>query len=94
MVQTFTLADLFTDAQPITLRAAAPTMAPRPGLLITASCVANEGHAAAWIRQAAPDTVQVWTVDEADHVAGLATVPAAWERRVTTFLDDALAADH
>ena len=67
-------------------------MAPRPVLLITAGSVADEGRAAARIRQAAPGTVQVWTVDEADHVAGLATAPAAWGRRFTAFLEDTLAA--
>jgi dienelactone hydrolase len=65
---TFALAGLFTDAQPPTiLRGAAATMPPRPVLLITAGSVADEGRAAAWIREARPRTVQVWSVDEADQ---------------------------
>jgi hypothetical protein len=40
---TFALADLFTDAEPpITLGAAAATMAPRPVLLITAGSGSND----------------------------------------------------
>lgn len=67
-------------------------MAPRPVLLITAGGVADEGHVAAWIRQAAPGTVQVWSVDEADQRRRTGDRARGSERRVTAFLDDALAA--
>lgn len=88
---TYALADLLTDAeQPIALRSAAGATAPRQVLLITAGTVTDEGQAAEWIRSAAPDTVQVWSVAEAAHTGGLQTAPLAWERQVTTFLDEAL----
>ncbi len=83
--------DYLTDAsRPIALRTA---VARSPGtrfLLITAGNVADEGHAASSIQATASARVEVWNVDGADHVEGLATQPAEWEQRVVDFLDDSL----
>ena len=63
---------------------------PRPVLLITAGEVADEAHAAGWIRAGSPETVTVVEVDGAAHTGGLRTDPDLWETRVVNFLDDAL----
>jgi uncharacterized protein len=44
----------------------------------------------AYLRAAAPDRVQTWTVPDASHTGALATAPAEWAARVTAFLDRAL----
>ncbi|GAA0808268.1 alpha/beta hydrolase [Spirilliplanes yamanashiensis] len=81
--------DLLTDARPPgSLRAAAA--AGPPVLLITAGAVDDEALAARFIQDGSP-RVEVWTVRDAGHTAGLATAPAAWEERVTSFLASALA---
>ncbi|MGN6574843.1 MAG: hypothetical protein ACTHKG_04075 [Nocardioides sp.] len=59
-------------------------------LLITAGTVETERLAADFIRRAAPDAVDVWTVSGAGHTGGLRTSPGPWERRVVAFLDAAL----
>jgi pimeloyl-ACP methyl ester carboxylesterase len=87
----YTLTDLLTDAsKPITLADAVRTTAPRPVLLIAAGGVPDEGHAAEYIQDQAPETVTVWVVPGAGHIEGLATAPAEWERTVIGFLDAAL----
>jgi dienelactone hydrolase len=84
--------DLLTAAHPpIGLRDAATAMAPRSLLLITAGAVPDEARAADHIRGGAPSTVEVWTVDGADHTGALDTDPDGWEQRVTEWLDAALA---
>ena len=78
--------------------------APQPGTLHTAiarahatrSCSSppatalDEPQAVAYLRTAAPDRVQTWTVPGASHVHGLATAPDQWTTRVIGFLDQAL----
>jgi pimeloyl-ACP methyl ester carboxylesterase len=59
-------------------------------LLIAAGNVADEPTAAAYLRGAAPDRVQIWTVPEASHVHALAQAPAEWTARVTGFFDRTL----
>ncbi len=84
-------ADRFTSADPpITLRQAVDRARPRPVLLITAGGVADEAHAAGWIRAGSPETVTVVEVDGASHTAGLRADPELWETTVVNFLDDAL----
>jgi len=61
-----------------------------PFLLITASTVADEGHAAEYLRTAAPERVTVWTVEGASHTGGLHTSPVEWEERVVSFFDEHL----
>jgi pimeloyl-ACP methyl ester carboxylesterase len=61
-----------------------------PVLLVTAGQRPDEGYAAGSLRATAPDRVEVWPVPGSDHVGGLATAPAEWERRVVGFLDRAL----
>ncbi|MET0913341.1 MAG: hypothetical protein ABWZ68_08585, partial [Acidimicrobiales bacterium] len=84
-------ADRFTSADPpITLRQAVDRARPRPVLLITAGEVADEAHAAGWIRAGSPESVTVVEVDGAPHTGGLRTDPDLWETTVVEFLDDAL----
>ncbi len=59
-------------------------------LLIAGGAVPDEQHAADWIRAGSPDSVTVWVVPGADHIAGLRTDPEQWSDRVTTFLNEAL----
>lgn len=59
-------------------------------LLITAGDVADEQHAAAVIRSAAPERVGVWNVVDAGHTDGYDTAPAEWEAHVVDFLDEHL----
>jgi dienelactone hydrolase len=88
---TYAAADLLSEARrPPPLREAVATGG-RPVLLIAAGDVADEGRAAHDIEAAAPDTVHVWVVPGAGHTDGLRTAAAAWEERVTSFLDAALA---
>lgn len=89
-VQTW-VADLLSPAdQPPPLREAAAAAAPRAILLVVAGTRPDEQHAASDIQSAAPGNVEIWTVPEAGHTAGLRTDPAGWRQRVLAFLDDAL----
>ena len=63
-------------------------IAPRPVLLIASGAPGEipvnreyRGHGGA----------QLWEIPEAPHIGGLRTRPAQYERRVTAFLDEALA---
>jgi len=86
------VADLLTPASPpATLAASARDASPKPVLLITAGDVADEGHAAEYIREYSPDNVTVWTVPGAGHTEGLTVAPILWEEKVVDFLDAALA---
>jgi pimeloyl-ACP methyl ester carboxylesterase len=60
-------------------------------LLITAGNEPDETQAAAYLRGAAPDRVQVWRVAGASHTHGLVAQPSEWTTKVVTFLDQALA---
>ncbi len=88
---TYGVAGLFSSApEPRTLRSAI-TRAPRtPLLLIAGGEAVDEPEAVAFLRAAAPDRVQTWTVSGASHTRALATAPAEWTARVTAFLDRAL----
>ncbi len=87
----FGITDLLTEASPpIALRDAVTAAADTPFLLVTAGTVADEQHAAEFIRNAGPERITVWTVDDATHTGGLETEPVAWEQRVTRFLEDSL----
>jgi dienelactone hydrolase len=87
----FGLVDLLTIAGPPTaLRDSIAQAAPTQFLLITAATVPDEGHAAEDLRAAAPDRVEVWTIDGVGHTGGYERDPVGWQRRVTSFLDDAL----
>jgi hypothetical protein len=59
-------------------------------VLVTAGSMPDEAEAAAWMRGAGPTRVSVWDVPGAGHTRGLATEPAEWQGRVTSFLDAAL----
>ena len=87
----FGVTDLLTDASsPTALRTAVDRASDTPFLLIAAGTVADEGHAATWIQSAAPERVNVWTVEGAGHVDGLDTQPDEWERQVVEFLGEHL----
>lgn len=78
--------------------------APRPGtlhgaiarahstsfLLIAAGNGVDEPEATAYLRSAAPDRVQTWTVSRSSHVHGLTASPAEWTSRVITFFTSTL----
>lgn len=84
------LTDVLTAAGPPAPLRTAVSDANARFLLVAAGEVPDEQHAAAHLRVAAPDRVDVWVVEEADHTAGLRVDPAGWERRVVDFLDAAL----
>jgi len=86
----FGLAGLLTDApRPRSLRESAARSGV-PTLLVAAGTVADEIEAARAIRDAAPDSVDVWVVPGASHTDGLTTAPTDWESHVTAFLDSTL----
>lgn len=90
---TYGLVDLLTPApRPIPLHDAVAEATRTPFLLITAEEVPDEARAAEALRWVAPDRVDVWTVEDAGHTAGLRTAPAEWEDRVLGFLDTQLPA--
>jgi pimeloyl-ACP methyl ester carboxylesterase len=87
----YAVVDLLTAGSPPTsLRDAVAEASGTPFLLITAGTMPDEEDAAAVLRDAAPDRVQVWTVPGATHTHALSAEPAEWEQRVTGFLDAAL----
>jgi pimeloyl-ACP methyl ester carboxylesterase len=87
----FAVTDFLTEASPPTpLRSAVMHASGTRFLLITAGNVDDEGSAASYLQDAAPDRVTVWTVEEAGHTGGYETQPATWEQRVIGFLDESL----
>ena len=76
--------------QPRTLHSAIANAPQTPFLLIAGGGAIDEPEAVAYLRTAAPDRVQTWTVLDASHTQALATAPAEWTARVTAFLDRAL----
>ncbi len=88
---TYGTAALLSPApQPGTLHTAIARAHATRFLLIAAGKGVDEPQAVAYLRTAAPDRVQTWTVPGASHVHGLATAPAQWTTRVIGFLDRAL----
>jgi fermentation-respiration switch protein FrsA (DUF1100 family) len=88
---TYGVAALFSSAaEPRTLRSAITSAPQTPFLLIAGGQAVDEAEAVAYLRSAAPDRVQTWTVSGASHTQALATGPAEWTARVTAFLDRAL----
>lgn len=85
-----TAAVLSAAPQPGTLHAAIARAHATPFLLIAAGKGVDEPEAVAYLRTAAPERVQTWTVPGASHVNGHTTAPAEWTARVTAFLDRAL----
>ncbi|MGZ4710147.1 MAG: alpha/beta hydrolase, partial [Acidimicrobiales bacterium] len=82
------VADLLTSApRPGSLQSALVAIAPRPVLLIAGRDELRGDRAYA----AAAPAVELWELPDTAHVAGLATHPDEWTRRVTGFLDTALA---
>ena len=61
--------------------------APRPVLLIAGR---DELRADGAYAAASPANVELWELPDTAHVAGLATHPDEWTRRVIGFLDRAL----
>jgi dienelactone hydrolase len=87
----YTAAGLLSGApRPMSIPDSIRAAAPRPMLIIAGGASADEPAAARWFQAASPATVQVWIVPGAGHTQGLATVPRAWEARVTGFLDRTL----
>jgi uncharacterized protein len=68
-----------------------PRIAPRPVLLIAGGVGApDEIPTNQDYRDAGGTTTQLWELPDTGHTAGLRTHPAAYERRTTGFLDQAL----
>jgi pimeloyl-ACP methyl ester carboxylesterase len=67
-----------------------PRIAPRPVLLVASGMIPSEAATNRRYRALAGPTAQLWVVPDAGHTAGLRTHPAAYERRVVGFLDDAV----
>lgn len=87
----FAFTDLLTDApRPDSLASSAAAATQCSFLLIAGGEVHDEPDAAAFIRDAAPDRVNVWTVAGSAHTGGLDTAPAEWESHVIDFLDEHL----
>jgi uncharacterized protein len=90
-VITYDLVEVLTAApKPPTLHDAIASTTGTRFLLVTAGSMPDEAEAAAWMRGAGPTRVSVWDVPGAGHTRGLATEPAEWQGRVTSFLDAAL----
>jgi dienelactone hydrolase len=82
---------LFADVpRPASLRDSVERATDTEFLLVTAGEMPDESHAATYIQSAAPSRIDVWTVDGAGHIGGLATAPHEWESQVTGFLEDTL----
>jgi pimeloyl-ACP methyl ester carboxylesterase len=73
--------------QPIPLRDAVRSTAPRPMLLIAGE---DEIRGDRSYRDASPMNVELWELPDTAHTKGLAQHRAAWEARVVEFLDRAL----
>jgi dienelactone hydrolase len=87
---TYGAAALLSPApQPGTLHSAIARATTTPFLLIAGGKAVDEQEAVAYLRTAAPDRVQTWTVPNATHTHGLTTSPQEWASRVTTFFDNA-----
>jgi dienelactone hydrolase len=85
---------LLTEApKPRSLRSAVAASDGTRYLLITAGRVGDERRAAEHLRAAAPVRVEIWTIDGADHAAGLQTAPDEWPARVVAFLNEVLLAE-
>jgi fermentation-respiration switch protein FrsA (DUF1100 family) len=77
------------NRQPPPLQRLVPAIAPRPVLLV-ASGTGVEQELNRVYHRAAPGT-ELWELPAVEHTLGLRDRPAAYERRVTTFLARALA---
>ena len=87
----YTAAGLLSGTPPpMSIPDAIRAAAPRPELIIAGGAMPDEPVAAGWFHAAAPASVQVWVVPGAGHTGGLTANPAAWQTRVTAFLDAAL----
>lgn len=85
-----TAALLSAAPEPVTLHSAIARAHATKFLLIAGGKVVDEPEAVAYLRTAATDRVQTWTVPGASHVHGLARSPAEWTTRVIAFFDRAL----
>jgi pimeloyl-ACP methyl ester carboxylesterase len=85
-------AALMTSANtPTQMRDAIRAMAPDQRVFVIISGPAStEVDAAEVLTAVGPDIVTTWTIADAGHIAGLATHPEEWERRVISFLDESL----
>ena len=86
--------DALTNASvPTSTRTAVEAAGLTRYLLITAGDEADEGYAATYVAAAAPDRVEIWTVEGAGHTEGLEVEREEWTERVVTFLTEALLAE-
>lgn len=85
-----TTALLSPAPEPGTLHSAIRRATSTSFLLIAGGRAVDEDEAIAYLRTAAPDRVQSWTVPDATHTHALSTSPQEWTTRVTAFFDRAL----
>lgn len=86
----FAITDLLTGASPPRTLEESVRRSDAPTLLIAAGGVVDEGLVAERLRGADPGDVDVWVVEGAAHVGGLAAEPREWERRVVAHFAGAL----
>jgi pimeloyl-ACP methyl ester carboxylesterase len=87
---TYSTAALLSPApQPGTLHSAIALAGSTPFLLVAGGDAVDEAEAVAYLKTAAPDRVQTWTIPHATHTHGLTTAAQNWESRVSAFLDKA-----
>lgn len=86
------IAGVLADAhRPPPLTSAVAQLPPASVLLVAAGRSSDEQHAAAALEAAAPDVVEVWVADDADHTGALRADRTGWETRVIELLDRTLA---
>ena len=79
------------EREPEPLLGLLPRIAPRPLLLIAAGGRPDEIPVNRAYRAAAGASAELWEIPEAGHTKGLEARPAEYARRVTAFLDRAIA---
>ncbi len=92
-VETAAVAALTGDRPPPGLQDIVPRIAPRPVLLVFAGRGGGGEELNRTFGSRAGVGTELWEIPEAKHVEGIRARPAAYERRVVSFLDHALGVD-
>ena len=92
-VQTAAVAALSGELPPAGLQDIVPRIAPRPVLLVFAGRGGGGEELNRTYGSRAGAGTELWEIPEARHAEGIRARPAAYERRVVSFLDRALGVD-
>ena len=92
-VETVAVAALSGDLPPPGLQDVVPRIAPRPVLLVFAGRGGGGEELNRTYGSRAGVGTELWEIPEAEHTGGIRARPAAYERRVVSFLDRALDID-